>query len=188
MGLFRYSVESESFDLCGIHRGRCARGRGQTKGVEWGAADLCYQGHKIEVKSSVDCQSWHQEEPSTIRFGVGKAVERNPATGKDVGEPIRCADVYVFCHYPERERAKANVLDVPAWNFDVISTETLNRDFGKGEVAVVGGGSASRSAVQVRWTEGNRGPDSEFARRVCLNRSTTWARESKVLPSHADVC
>src|SRR5439155_6814224 len=47
--------------------------------VEWDAADLCYRGHKIEVKSSADCQSWYQEKPSTIRFGIGKAVVWNPA-------------------------------------------------------------------------------------------------------------
>src|SRR5439155_2314686 len=97
--------------------------------VEWDAADLCYGGFKIEVKSSADCQSWHQEKPSTIRFSIGKAVEWNPATGKYVGEPTRCADVYVFGHYPEQDRAK--VLDVAAWDFYVVATEALNRDFGQ---------------------------------------------------------
>jgi len=97
--------------------------------IEWDAADLDYRGHKIEVKSSADCQSWHQEKPSTIRFGIGKSVEWNPVTGKYVGEPTRCAHVYVFCHYPEQDTLKANVLDVPAWDFYVLSTEALNRDF-----------------------------------------------------------
>jgi hypothetical protein len=30
---------------------------------------ISLQGHKIEVKSSADCQSWRQEKLSTIRFG-----------------------------------------------------------------------------------------------------------------------
>jgi hypothetical protein len=99
--------------------------------VEWDAADLFYRDHKIEVKSSADCQSWFQEEPSTIRFSIGKAVVWNPETGKYVGERTRCADVYVFCHYPEPDKTKANVLDVLAWNFYVLSTVALNREFGK---------------------------------------------------------
>ncbi|MCZ2153399.1 MAG: hypothetical protein LC114_05790 [Bryobacterales bacterium] len=99
--------------------------------VEWDAADLCYEGFKIEVKSSADCQSWHQEKPSTIQFSIRKAVFWNPATGRYEGEPTRCADVYVFCHYPERDKTKTNVLDVPAWDFYVVSTATLNQDFGE---------------------------------------------------------
>ncbi|MGD0580624.1 MAG: hypothetical protein ABSC08_17065, partial [Bryobacteraceae bacterium] len=99
--------------------------------VEWDAADLSYRGLKIEVKSSADCQSWHQEKPSTIQFSIRKAVVWNPATGKYEGEPTRCADIYVFCHYPERDKAKANVLDVPAWDFYVVATPTLNRGFGE---------------------------------------------------------
>jgi hypothetical protein len=35
----------------------------------------------------------------------------------------------VFGHYPEQDRAKANVLDVAAWDFYVVATEALNRDF-----------------------------------------------------------
>lgn len=99
--------------------------------VEWDAADLYYQGFKIEVKSSADCQSWHQEKPSTIQFSIRKAVAWNPVTGKCEGGPTRCADLYVFCHYSERVKAKANVLDVPAWDFYVVSKATLNQEFGE---------------------------------------------------------
>lgn len=97
--------------------------------VEWDSADLLYRGFRIEVKSPAYCQSWHQEKPSTIKFNVCRAVIWSPATGKSEGEPVRSAHVYVFCHYPERDRAKVNVLDVPAWDFYVVSTETLNRQF-----------------------------------------------------------
>lgn len=99
--------------------------------VEWDAADLCYRGVKIEVKSSADCQSWRQEKPSKIQFNIRKAVVWNPARGKYEGEPTRCADLYVFCHYPERDKTKANVLDVAAWDFYVVSTAALNREFGE---------------------------------------------------------
>jgi hypothetical protein len=97
--------------------------------VEWDSADLYYRGFNIEVKSSADCQSWFQKKPSTIRFGIGKAVFWNTATSLYEGDPKRCADVYVFCHYPEQDRSKANVLDVPAWDFYVVSTTILNEGF-----------------------------------------------------------
>ena len=76
--------------------------------VEWDAADLCYRGFKIEVKSSADCQSWRQEKPSTIQFSIRNAG-----------------------HFPERDKTKANVLDVPALYFYVVSTAALNREFGE---------------------------------------------------------
>jgi hypothetical protein len=100
-----------------------------TPRVEWDAADLSYRGFKIEVKSSADCQSWYQKKPSAIRFSIRKAVVWDATTGKFEGEPTRCADLYVFCHYPEKDTTKANVLDVPAWDFYVVSTGVLNGSF-----------------------------------------------------------
>jgi hypothetical protein len=99
--------------------------------VEWDAADFRYGKFKIEVKSAADCQSWFQQKPSKIRFGFHKAVVWDPATGKYEGEPTRCADAYVFCHYPVRDKAEANVLDVPRWDFYVASTAALNQAFGE---------------------------------------------------------
>jgi hypothetical protein len=108
-----------------------ALGAVDTPRVEWDAADLTYKGFKIEVKSSADCQSWYQKKPSTIRFSIRKAVVWDYTSGKFEGEPTRCADLYVFCHYPEKEPAKANVLDVPAWDFYVIATGVLNVSCGE---------------------------------------------------------
>jgi hypothetical protein len=45
------------------------------------------------------------------------------------GEATRSADVYVFCLYTEKNKAKANVLEVAAWDFFVVSTATLNQEF-----------------------------------------------------------
>jgi hypothetical protein len=99
--------------------------------IEWDAVDLRYNGFKIEVKSSAECQSWYQAKPSAIKFSIRRAVEWDPRTGKYQGEPTRCADVYVFCHYPEKDKAKANVLDVPAWDFYVMPVDAVNRKFGE---------------------------------------------------------
>jgi hypothetical protein len=117
--------------------------------IEWDAADLCYEGFKIEVKSSADCQSWHQDKPSKIQFSIRKAVVWNPATGNYEGQPTRCADLYVFGHYPEKDRAQANVLDVPAWDFYVVSTATLNREFGDAKSSSLA--AVRRVGMRCKW-------------------------------------
>jgi hypothetical protein len=116
--------------------------------IEWDASDLCYRGSRIEVKSSADCQSWHQEKPSAIRFSIRKAIVWNPLTGKYEGGPTRCADVYVFRHYPESDKAKANVFHVPAWDFYVVSTAMLNREFGERKSLPLARHETGRNALQ----------------------------------------
>ena len=97
--------------------------------VEWDAVDLRYNGFKIEVKSSAECQSWYQAKPSRVKFSIRKALAWDPETGIYKDEATRCADVYVFCHYPEKDKIKANVLDVPAWDFYIMPIDVLNREF-----------------------------------------------------------
>jgi hypothetical protein len=117
--------------------------------VEWDAVDLRYGGYKIEVKSAAYVQSWPQKKPSIIRFDIAKAVFWDAATGESSGEATRCADVYVFCLYPERDKAKANVLDVATWKFYVVPTEILNREFR--DAKSVSLASLSRVAVACRF-------------------------------------
>lgn len=96
--------------------------------IEWDAVDLRYRGRKIEVKSSAYCQSWFKK-PSAITFSIRKAISWNPESGVFQGEPTRPADVYVFCVHPEKDKEKANVLDVSSWRFYVLSTKVLNHEF-----------------------------------------------------------
>jgi hypothetical protein len=63
----------------------------------------------------------------------------NPTTGKYEGSPTRCADLYVFCHYPEQDRCRANVLDVGAWDFYVLSTDRLDEVFGNAKSVSLNG-------------------------------------------------
>ncbi len=98
--------------------------------VEWDSVDLHYGGFGVEVKTSAYCQSWYHSKPSKIIFSIRKATFWNPETGKYEGEPTRSAHCYVFCHYPESDRAKANVLDVPTWDFYVAPVATINERFG----------------------------------------------------------
>jgi len=98
--------------------------------IEWDAADLCYRGFKIEVKASAYVQEWWQNKLSTIRYGISKARFWDRTTNKYIGQPTRCAHVYVFCLYSETDKAKANanILKVESWEFYVASTETLNQE------------------------------------------------------------
>jgi hypothetical protein len=99
--------------------------------VEWNATDLCYRNCKIEVKASAYLQSWPQKNLSPIRYDFDKAIPWEGATGESQAERTRCSDLYVFCLYPEKEKGKANVLDVPAWRFYVVSTAKLSEKFGE---------------------------------------------------------
>jgi hypothetical protein len=44
--------------------------------------------------------------------------------------PTRSADCYVFCLYPETDRDRADILDVAAWQFYVLSTGQIERELG----------------------------------------------------------
>lgn len=99
------------------HRGR----------TEWDAYDLLTDsGLKIEVKSSAYLQSWAQKRPSAIRFDIGLKLGWDAATNKWAAEPLRCADVYVFCVFAEQDRENADPLDLRQWFFLVCPTAWLN--------------------------------------------------------------
>lgn len=97
--------------------------------VEWDSVDLRYGENRIEVKCSAYCQSWAQSIPSKICFDIPRTRPWNPMTGQYGPERIRSADCYVFCVYPERDRAKCNVLDVTAWEFYIMPTALLEQAF-----------------------------------------------------------
>jgi hypothetical protein len=118
--------------------------------VEWDSVDLRYGDFKVEVKASGYCQSWFQKKPSSILFSIRKAIFWNPATGAYEGEATRSADVYVFCVHAEREKSKANVLDVSTWEFYVVPTRTLNQAFGAAKSLSLS--SVARIAVQCEWS------------------------------------
>lgn len=99
--------------------------------VEWDSADLRYGDLRVEVKSSAYVQSWGQDRPSRISFGIKKAVEWDASTGKYEGTARRCSDLYVFCLYGERDKSKVNVLDVAGWEFHVVSTKRIDEEFGE---------------------------------------------------------
>jgi hypothetical protein len=98
--------------------------------VEWDATDLIYRGKKIEVKSAAYVQSWSaQDVLSYIRFDIGKKRSWYAETNTYELEPIRASDCYVFCLFTEKDRSKANILDIDRWLFYVASKEAIEEKF-----------------------------------------------------------
>lgn len=111
--------------------------------IEWDGCDLYYRGKKIEVKCSAYIQSWHKEEDkfSHIIFDIAKKFAWDHETNTYTTERVRIADCYVFCHYTEKKRVSANILNMDLWDFYVVNTalldETLNDQKSIGLAALI---------------------------------------------------
>jgi hypothetical protein len=100
---------------------------------EWDMVDLRYRGKKIEVKASAFAQTWASSgQPSVIRFDIRKKLPWDSETNLTGTTPIRVADCFVFCWYPEADRLRAvsGVLDATEWRFYVLTTEEIEKRFG----------------------------------------------------------
>ena len=101
---------------------------------EWDAYDtMTASGIKVEVKSAAYIQSWHQEKPSSIRFGIGASRGWDADTGVFEKSPERQADVYVFCLLAPADQASINPLDIGQWEFYVLPTDVLNQEYPNGK-------------------------------------------------------
>ena len=130
----------------------CALDVVSTVRIPWDAFDLVYKDHEVEVKSSAYIQGWKQPQPTTPIFTISAALEQTQdATGKWVSDtkPVRHASVYVFALFAEkdREKAVANVLDVAAWEFYVLSTGRLDTELGTQKRVGIGTLSGMTSPV-----------------------------------------
>jgi len=97
----------------------------------WAASDIdSPDGTKIEVKSSAYVQTWYQEKITTIKFGISKSLEWFPETNLYCECKRRHSDVYVFCVVTPKEKHLVNTLDLDQWEFYVIPTPVLDREFG----------------------------------------------------------
>jgi len=94
---------------------------------EWSAWDLTSpEGIKIEVKSSAYLQSWAQQKLSKIIFSIRPARAWDSSSGRMAQEPLRSADVYVFCLLKHQDKETLNPLNLEQWEFHVLSTDELN--------------------------------------------------------------
>ena len=98
---------------------------------EWDGCDLNYGKLKIEVKSAAYLQSWEQRVPSKIIYDIAHKRAWISAENKRSIQPVRFADIYVFCLFKEQSRETANVLDMEQWCFYVVLThELVNERYG----------------------------------------------------------
>lgn len=113
----------------------CDLGCADTVRQEWSAYDLkTSTGFKVEVKSAAYLQSWHQRNPTLIRFGIAPTYEQeNTADGywKQSNVLKRQADVYVFCILSHLDSATVDPLNMAQWKFYVLSARELDRVVGK---------------------------------------------------------
>lgn len=109
-----------------------ATAMGQTGGVrtEWDDVDvrvpLASGPLAIEVKSAAYVQSWAQERPSPISFGIAPTRGWDAPTNAVSHERRRRADVYVFCLLGSEEQNVVDPLDLANWQFFVLATRTLD--------------------------------------------------------------
>ncbi len=100
---------------------------------DWAAYDIdSPDGTKIEVKSSAYVQTHYQKEPTIIKFNIGKSKEWIKETNGYCECIKRHSDVYVLCVVTPKEKHQVNTLDLDQWEFYVISTPVIDREFGNG--------------------------------------------------------
>tara|TARA_Y100000588_G_scaffold77695_1_gene81037 strand:- start:266 stop:862 length:597 start_codon:yes stop_codon:yes gene_type:complete len=97
----------------------------------WESFDLtAFDGTKVEVKSASFVQSWHQNQLTRVQFLIKKTQEWDPRTNTFIPPAKRHADVYVFCLLSETVKINLNPLDINQWEFYVLGTREIDRDFG----------------------------------------------------------
>jgi len=120
---------------------------------EWDAYDLLYRDKKIEVKASGRSQSWSRDQQSNVRFGIERKSSSWTAASDEWiahDQPVRFADVYVFCVHEPVPATNANVADPSHWAFWVVATDVLDQELGSQKT--VGIRTLNHLASPVTWS------------------------------------
>lgn len=114
----------------------------------WATFDLeTPEGVKIEVKSSSYLQSWAQDRLSDINFDIAPSYAWDPEIGDYEGEPKRHADVYVFALLAHKDQSTIDPMDLEQWEFYVLPTAVLDKQFGSQKRITLGRLKALASLV-----------------------------------------
>ena len=92
------------------------------------AYDLEYKGFRIEVTSSAFLQYDNEDRVSRISFSISNHFHRNEKDELNI--KLRHSDVYIFCLFAEKDRAKANPTCIEQWQFFVLPTLILDEQCG----------------------------------------------------------
>jgi hypothetical protein len=108
--------------------------------AEWDAVDIrTPDGLAVEVKSAAYLQSWTQKQPSKITFNISPAkVPWDARTNTSDAPAGRQADVYVFCLFAEKDRKRADPLDLDQWRFFILSARVLDETLGSQKTVSLG--------------------------------------------------
>ncbi len=135
--------------------------------VEWDPVDITTPERiKIEVKSAAYLQSWHQDRPSAISFGIAKTYPWDPKTNQYGETQVRNTDVYVFCVLAHLDDQTIDPLELTQWKFYILPTSTLDSSLGnqktvslsrlKGLGAVALGYDQIRNAILEAYDDGQK--------------------------------
>lgn len=99
--------------------------------IEWDMVDIRFDDLTIEVKTSGTRQQW-SDQPSKPRFSIAPQrtswdAPNNASVVQEV--PRRTALVYVFCLHSCTDLTNEAVLSVESWQFWVVPTEWLDKNF-----------------------------------------------------------
>lgn len=86
-------------------------------------ADLCYDGHQLEVKSTAYLQQ-KQDLHLTKRLSFDIGEHRHN------GETKRHSDFYIFCLYHCKDLQNHNVMQMKDWTFYILPTPQINEELG----------------------------------------------------------
>lgn len=112
--------------IVGMALGGCHKPR-----AEWDPWDIeTPKGLKVEVKSSAYLQSWRQDRPGTIKFGIAPAHNDWDGPVSEQNPRKRHADVYVFCVLAHRDKATVDPTNLAQWEFYVVPTRVLDECLG----------------------------------------------------------
>ena len=104
----------------------CALGVLAETRLEWDAYDLVTKsGKKVEVKSAAYIQTWDQNKPSRIVFGIAPTFGWEASTNTYHSKMKRHADVYVFCVLKHKNQETIDPLNLDQWDFYTLPTKKL---------------------------------------------------------------
>jgi len=125
--------------------------------LEWDAADVRYRGLNIEVKSAAYAQTWTQNQPSAIRFGIAKTRSWHAESNIYDADLKRSADCYVFALFSDLDNPRRHVADVSFWRFFVFRTACIDEKFGDQKTVALSRIEAMGTSVE--WSELRRAID-----------------------------
>jgi len=115
----------------------------------WGSYDLLSPSNKkIEVKTTSYLQAWVQKNEPKPKFRIRKTYFYSRDTGYSKEKDFQ-ADIYVLCYFFEKDKQKADVMNLDQWKFWVLPKENIEKLFSAKETLSVDVLESDFSAVSV---------------------------------------